>query len=152
MLEWIKKRAAEARKQHKHAQWQAHKARLVESHAHEFFEQVAALMRQSVEAFNAEFSEPDHKIEAFEGGLDRFVIRRDAPNAVRVDCRLDQAHHIVRYRVTRTAGVKPRTYQHDASLEFDLSGKNEILLKTSDAVPMTIQQVSQLLLEPFFKF
>ena len=145
MLEWIKKRAAEARKQHKHAQWKAHKARLVESHSHEFFERVSELTKQSVEAFNEEFSEPGRKIEQFERGLDRFVIRRDGPNAVRVDCRLDQAPHTVCYRI-------PRTYQHDASLEFDLSGKNEILLKTSDAVPMTIQQVSQLLLEPVFKF
>ncbi len=152
VIEWIKKRAAEARKQHKHAEWLAHKKRVVESHSPEFFNELAALIEKSVKAFNEEFIEPERKIQEMERGVGRFVIRRDGASAVRLDCRLDQAGHFIHYRVTRPAAVKSRIYQHDASLEFDLSGKNEILLKTSDQVPMSLQQISQLLLEPFFKF
>ena len=65
MLEWIKQRAAEARKQEKYSRWQAQKARLIESHSQEFFEALTSLMAKSVAAFNAEFEEPERQIKSF---------------------------------------------------------------------------------------
>ena len=57
--------------------------------------------------------------------------RTSAP-AVRLECRLDYARHFVRYQVGRSFGSNSRTYQNDGSLEFDVSAKNEILLRSSD--------------------
>jgi hypothetical protein len=155
MLDWIKKRAAQARKQERITQWQAHKTRLIESHSHEFFGKLSSLMAKSVEAFNEEFPDTTRRIGSFHRGPTRFVVERDHGSAVRLECRLDYARHIVRYKLARTMalkGMKPRTFHSDGSLEFDVSAKNEILLKSADAVPMTIEQVSQFLLDPFFEF
>ena len=152
MLEWIKQRAAEARKQEKHSKWLANKSRLIESHSQEFFNELSLLMKKSVEAFNEEFDEPQRMISGFERGLNRFVLERKSDPAVRVECRLDYAGHIVRYRISRTQGPRGKIFQNDSTLEFDVSGKREILLRSFDAVPMSIHQVTQLLLGPFFEF
>lgn len=152
MLEWIKKRAAEARKQEKHSKWLANKSRLIESHSQEFFNDLSALMKKSVDAFNEEFHEPHRQISGFERGLNRFVLERKSAPAVRVECRLDYAGHNVRYRISRTFGPRNKVFQTESSLEFDMSGKKEILLRSFDSIPMSIEQVTQFLLEPFFEF
>ena len=152
MLEWIKKRAAEARKQEKHSRWQAQKARLIESHSQEFFEALTALMGKSVAAFNSEFEEPQRQISGLDRGLNRFVLESKSDPAVRVECRLDYAGHNVRYRISRTLSPRSKVFQTESTLEFDVSGKKEIMLRTFDAVPMSLEQVTQLLLEPFFEF
>ena len=71
---------------------------------------------------------------------------------MRVECRLDYAGHNVRYRISRTRGPRNKVFQTESTLEFDMSGKKEILLRSFDAVPMSMEQVTQLLLEPFFEF
>ena len=152
MLEWIKQRAAEARKQEKHTRWQAQKGRLIESHSQELFEELSALMGRSVATFNAEFEEPQRQISGFERGLNRFVLQRKSDPAVRVECRLDYAGHNVRYRISRTRGPRSKVFQTESTLEFDMSGKKEILLRSFDAVPMSMEQVTQHLLDPFFEF
>ena len=152
MLEWIKQRAAEARKQEKHARWQAQKARLIESHSQEFFEELTTLMAKSIALFNAEFDEPERQIGSFERGLNRFALERKSDPAVRLECRLDYAGHNVRYRISRTLGPRSKVFHTESTLEFDMSGKREIMLRTFDSVPMSLQQVTQLLLEPFFEF
>jgi hypothetical protein len=152
MLEWIKKRADEARKQEKYSRWQAQKAELIESHSQEFFGELSSLMGKSVAAFNAEFVEPERHIGGFEPGLNRFVLERKSDPAVRVECRLDYAGHNVRYRITRSLGPGRKIFQTESTLEFDMSGKKEIMLRTFDSVPMSLEQVTQLLLEPFFEF
>ena len=90
MLDWIKKRAAEARKHEKYSRWKTQKARLIELHSQEYFVELSALMAKSVTAFNAEFEEPERQIDSFEPGLNRFVLERKSNPAVRVECRLDQ--------------------------------------------------------------
>ena len=152
MLDWIKKRAAEARKQEKYSLWQAQKARLIGSHSQEFFEELSALMAKSVAAFNAEFKEPERQIGSYEPGLNRFVVERKSDPAVRVECRLDHPKHSVHYQISRTLGPRRKVYQTESTLEFDVSAKKEIMMRTFDAIPMSLQQVTQLLLEPFFVF
>lgn len=150
MLDWIKQRAAEARKEEKSARWKAQKARLIALHSQEYFEELSALMAKSVVAFNAEFKEPDRKIDSFEPGVNRFVLERKSYPAVRVECRLDLAKHSVRYKISRSLGPRSKVYQNESTLEFDLTMKKEILLVTFDAIPMSLEKVTQLLLEPFF--
>jgi hypothetical protein len=67
MIEWIKKRAAEARRRER----QKRDARFIASHFPELFKKLSDLMARSVEAFNAEFGE-GKKIEQFERGVNRF--------------------------------------------------------------------------------
>jgi len=152
MLEWIKQRAAEARKQEKHSRWQEQKTRLIESHSQEFFEELTSLMAKSVALFNAEFEEAERQIGSFERGLNRFALERNSDPVVRVECRLDYAGHNVRYRISRAMAPRRKMFQTESTLEFDMSGKKEIMLRTFDSVPMSLQQVTQLLLEPFFEF
>jgi hypothetical protein len=68
------------------------------------------------------------------------------------NCRLDYAGHNVRTRISRTLGSRSKVFQTESTLEFDISGKKEIMLRAFDAVPMSLEQVTQLLLEPFFEF
>ena len=152
MLEWIKKRAAEARKQEKQSKWLINKARLIESHSQEFFNELSALMKKSIDDFNQEFPEMGRKIERFESGVNRFAVERKAGLAVVLECRLDLAGNFVRYRYVRTHPWRNKSYDYDGTLEFDISGKNEVLLKTIEQVPMSVQGVTQFLLEPFFEF
>jgi hypothetical protein len=152
MLDWIKKRAAEARKHEKYSRWKAQKPRLIELHSQEYFVELSALMAKSVAAFNAEFKEPERQIDSYEPGLNRFVLERKSDPAVRVECRLDHAKHSVRYQISRTLGPRSKVFQTESTLEFDLSMKKEIMMRTFDAIPMSLQQVTQLLLEPFFMF
>jgi hypothetical protein len=152
MLDWIKKRAAEARKQEKYSSWQAQKARLIALHSQEYFVELSALMEKSVAAFNAEFKEPERQIDSCEPGLNRFVLERKSYPAVRVECRLNHARHSVHYQISRTLGPRRKVFQTESTLDFDLSGKNEFMMLTFDAIPMSLQQVTQLLLEPFFMF
>ena len=152
MLDWIKKRAVEARKQEKHSKWLANKSRLIESHSQEFFSQVSTLMRKAIEDFNEEFPEMGREIDRFESGVNRFTVERKSGMAVVLECRLDLSSHFVRYRFVRTHPFHNKTYDYDGFLEFDISGKNEVLLKTIEMVPMSVEQVTQFLLEPFFEF
>ena len=152
MLDWIKQRAAEARKEEKYIRWKAEKARLIALHSQEYFEELSVLMAKSVAAFNSEFKEADRQIDSFEPGVNRFVLERKSEPAVRVECRLDLAKHSVRYQISRNVGPRGKIYQNESILEFDLTMKKEILLVTFDAIPMSLQQVTQLLLEPFFVF
>jgi hypothetical protein len=69
-----------------------------------------------------------------------------------VECRLNHARHSVHYQISRTLGPRRKVFQTESTLDFDLSGKNEIMMLTFDAIPMSLQQVTQLLLEPFFMF
>ena len=149
-MDWIEKRAAEARKADKQRKWTAFKLRLIESHSYEFFEQLTALMEKSVAAFNEEFEGEDKVIESFEKSLNRFVVRRRASPAVELDCRLDYAKHEVRYQITGQVRGRKRAYQYDSVLSFDVSGTNKVLLLSPDQIPMSLEQVTQLLLEPFF--
>ena len=152
MLEWIKKRAAEARKHEKQSKWLANKGRLIESHSQEFFKELSKLMKKSIDDFNEEFPEVGRKIDRFETGLNRFVVERRSGMATLLECRLDFAGHFVRYRYVRKHPWKDKKYDYDGTLEFDISGKNEVLLKTIEQVPMSVEAVTQFLLEPFFEF
>ena len=151
-MDWIRKRAAEARKQEKHTKWLANKGRLIESHSGKYFEELSRLMEKSVAAFNAEFPEPVRQIEKFERSLHRFVAERKSVPTVRLECRLDYAGNFVRYQYIRTHTWRNKTYRYDGCLEFDVSGKHEVLLHSADLVPMKVEQVTQFLLEPFFEF
>ena len=152
MLDWIKQRAAEARKQEKYSRWKTQKARLIALHSQEYFEELSAMMAKAVAAFNEEFKAPDRQIDSYEPGLNRFVAERKSDPAVRLECRLDHAKHSVRYQINRAVGPRGKVYQTESTLEFDLSMKKEILLVTFDAIPMSLEQFTQLLLEPFFVF
>ena len=152
MLEWIQKRAAEARKEETQKKWLANKGRLIESHAPEFFDEVTTLMRSAIDDFNVEFPEVGRRIDRFEPGVNRFTVERKGGMAVTLECRLDFAGHFVRYRFVRMHPWRNKTYDYDGTLEFDISGKNEVLLKTVEQVPMSVQAVTQFLLEPFFEF
>jgi hypothetical protein len=152
MLEWIKQRAAEARKQETQRSWHETKGRFIESHSDEFFRELTAVMEQAIAAFNEEFPEPEHRIDEFQSSLNRFLVVRHAAPSVRLECRLDYAGNFVRYSYVRAHRWKDKTYQLDGYLEFDLSAKKEVLLHGADQVPMKVEQVTQFLLEPFFEF
>ena len=152
MLDWIKQRAAEARKQETQRNWSETKARFIESHSDEFFVQLTEEMGKAIAAFNEEFPEPGHHIDEFQPSLNRFLVARHSAPSVRLECRLDYAGNFVRYSYVRAHRWKDKTYQLDGYLEFDLSGKKEVLLHGADLVPMKVEQVTQFLLEPFFEF
>ena len=149
-LDWIRRRAAEVRNDERNEHWRAHKARVIESHSHEFFAALTALMVQSVAAVNAEFAGDNRAVVVIEKSLNRFVLTRPAPASVQMECRLDYAAHAVRYRLVRHSRVGTKTFTYESELAFDMNAKNEVLLLSPDAVPMSLEQTTQLLLEPFF--
>jgi hypothetical protein len=149
MVEWVKKRAGNVHREDKYSVMRAQKERFIESHSQECFEALTDLVAKSVAALNDEITDRRRQISGFERGLNRFVLERKFDPAVRVECRLDYAGHNVRYRISRRFGSS-KVFQNESTLDFDVSGKKEIMLRTFDAVPMSLQQVTQLLLEPFF--
>ena len=148
MFEWIKSRAMEAHTQDLHAQ----RKEYVYSHSDQFFGSLAALTEQAIQAFNAEFPNPEKQIHLFEKGLNRFTLERKPPSAARVDCRLDQATHMLHYRIVRGPGSRGKGYHMDGMLRFEVEGKREVRLRGVGGLPMSFEEVTQLLLEPFFEF
>jgi hypothetical protein len=149
-LDWIKQRATAARHDERNERWQMQKARVIESHSHEFFEALTNLMEQSVAAFNKEFEGEERSGVAIEKRLNRFIVRHAAPPATAVDCRLDYAAHGVRCRIERASRDGKQTFCEENTLKFDMASARKIQLLTVDGIPMSLEQTTQLLLEPFF--
>lgn len=149
-LDWIKQRAAAARQDEHSERWQLHKQRVIESHSHEFFAALTSLMEQSVAEFNREFAGDSRAGVVLEKRLNRFILRHPAPPATQVDCRLDYAAHAVRYRIEREHGRSQQSFSEENTLRFDLASAQKIQLLTVDSIPLSLEQTTQRLLEPFF--
>lgn len=155
-LEWIKQRATAARHDDRSERWRIQKERVIESHSQEFFAALTELMEKSVAAFNEEFEGDARGGVAMERRLNRFVLSHPAAPATKVDCRLDYAAHAVRYRLERLRGNGhggrggQQTFSHEDTLKFDMASANKVQLLTADSIPMSLEQTTQLLLEPFF--
>ena len=152
-LEWIKQRATAARNDDRSERWRLQKERVIESHSQEFFATLTELMEKSVAAFNKEFEGDVRGGVAIEKRLNRFILSHPAPPPTKVDCRLDYVAHAVRYRLERASrngrGDK-QTFSHEDTLKFDMASANKVQLLTPDSIPMSLEQTTQLLLEPFF--
>ena len=148
-LEWIKQRAAAARHDSRNERWQLQKERVIESHSQEFFEELTALMERSVAAFNKEFEGAPRAGVALERRLNRFVLRHATPLATTVDCRLDYAAHSIRYRIERASMHGKQTFTQENELKFDLASEKKIQLLTLEQIPLSMEQTTQQLLEPF---
>ena len=159
-LEWIKQRATAARQDEHSERWQIQKARVIESHSQEFFAALSDLMEQSVAAFNKEFEGEERCGVAMEKRLNRFILSHAAPPATQVDCRLDYVVHAVRYRIARASrsssmpgmpgAQSGQSFTQENTLKFDLASAKKIQLLTVEQIPLSLEQTTQMLLEPFF--
>lgn len=149
-LEWIRQRAAAARQDGRSERWQLHKERVIESHSYEFFEELTRMTEQAVAAFNREFEGDERAGVSIEKRLNRFLLRHAAPPATQVDCRLDHAAHAIRYRIDRESLHGRQTFTQENVLKFDLASAKKIQLLTIEQIPLSLEQTTQQLLEPFF--
>jgi hypothetical protein len=149
-MDWIRQRAAVTRQESRGERWRLQKERVIESHSHEFFEELTDLMERSVAAFNKEFEGDERAGVTMEKRLNRFILRHAAPPAVSVDCRLDYAAHSMRYRIDRESLHGKQTFTQENELKFDLAAANKIQLLTAEQIPLSLEQTTQQLLEPFF--
>jgi hypothetical protein len=149
-LEWIKQRADAARHDARNERWQLQKERVIESHSHEFFEELTKLVERSVAVFNKEFEGDARAGLMLERRLNRFILRHAAPPATTVDCRLDYAAHSIRYRIERASLHGKQTFTQENELKFDLASAKKIQLLTVEQIPLSMEQTTQQLLEPFF--
>jgi hypothetical protein len=65
----------------------------------------------------------------------------------------DLVRQAIDYRIVITpANRSEKVYEMGDTLHFELSGKHDTRLRAVASLPMTQEEVSKILLEPFFEF
>ncbi len=114
-----------------------------------FWDALLGVLEQSVKDFNAEFPEPERRIDHFDKIAGSMFIRRSAYPSAAVKIALGNAGTSAQYSISRTPRKGSNAIEKQANLSFVLS---DGVVGYAEEGFSTHEDVAKLLLEPFFEF
>jgi hypothetical protein len=154
MSDWIKVRSTEIRlaenEKKVERERQLTAANALKAKVEPFWNELVSCLQDSVQEFNAEFPEPERKIDHFEkSSVSGVVIRRTAYPSGLVKAQLNSSAISVHYTISRTQRRGTDPIEKQGNFSFGLKDGEVCYIEGG---VFNHEEVAKLFLEPFFQF